>query len=86
MLTLRATTILMLLTTATAHAQPSALHDGELIIRGGWLFDGVSDSRRINSGIIIRNGEIVEVDATVQQQIPNTAKLLNLLDSETILP
>jgi len=37
-----------------AQAQWSDPHDGTLIIRGGWLFDGLSDTRRRNSGIIIR--------------------------------
>ena len=41
-----------------------------LVIRGGWLFDGVSNARRQNSGIIIKKGEILEVDVDVQQQIP----------------
>jgi len=69
-----------------AHAQWSEPQDGALIIRGGWLFDGVSDERRRNSGIIIKNGEIVQVDADVQQQILTDADVLDLLDSDTILP
>ncbi len=69
-----------------AHAQWSEPRDGALIIRGGWLFDGVSDERRRNSGIIIRNGEIAQVDADVQQQILTDADVLDLLDSDTILP
>jgi imidazolonepropionase-like amidohydrolase len=83
---LHATTILILLTPLTVHAQWSDPEDGTIIIRGGWLFDGVSDTRRRNSGIIIRNGEIVEVDADVQSQISSNAIFVNLQDSETILP
>lgn len=81
-----ATTILILLTPLTVHAQWSDPEDGTIIIRGGWLFDGVSDTRRRNSGIIIRNGEIVEVDADGQSQTPSNAIFVNLQDSETILP
>ena len=83
---LQATTILILLTSVMAQAQMSETENEELIIRGGWLFDGVSDTRRRNSGIVIRNGEIVEVDANVEQQIQTTANVIDLQDTETILP
>jgi imidazolonepropionase-like amidohydrolase len=83
---LHATTFLILLTPLMAHAQWSDPEDGTLIIRGGWLFDGVSDTRRRNSGIIIRNGEIAEVDADVQPQNSSNAIFVDLQDSETILP
>ena len=84
--TLPATTVLMLLAATMSHAQWSDPVDGTLIIRGGWLFDGISDTRRRNSGIIIRNGEILEVDADIQQQILSDANVIDLQDSETILP
>ncbi len=48
--------------------------EGQLVIRGGWLFDSVSDSRRRNSGIIIRNGEIVAVDADITLPSPNGSR------------
>lgn len=83
---LHAAIILIFLLPITGHAQWSDPEDGALIIRGGWLFDGVSDTRRQNSGIIIRNGEIMEVDADVQQQILTGANVLDLQDSDTILP
>ena len=38
------------------------------------------------SGIVIRNGKIVEVDANVQQQAQNAANVIELQDSDTILP
>ena len=81
-----AATILILLTSAVSHAQRSSPENGNLVIRGGWLFDGVRDTRRRNSGIVISNGEIVEVDANVPQQILTTANVVDLRDSETILP
>jgi len=83
---LHATTILILLIPLIAHAQWSEPRDGTLILRGGWLFDGISDTRRPNSAIIIRNGVIAEVDAEVQQQIIPNATVIDLQDSETILP
>jgi imidazolonepropionase-like amidohydrolase len=83
---LHAMITLIFLAPSITHAQWSQPQDGVLIIRGGWLFDGVSDTRRPNSGIIIRNGEIAEVDADLQQQILTTADVMDLQDSETILP
>ena len=79
-------TFLVSLMPFVLHAQWSDPVDGTLVIRGGWLFDGVSDSRRRNSGIIIRNGKIAEVDADVQSQFSGNAKFIDLQDSETILP
>jgi len=83
---LHATTFLFLLTPLMLHAQWSDPEDSTLIIRGGWLFDGVSDTRRKNSGIIIQNGEIAEVDADIQPQFSTNANVIDLQDSETILP
>ena len=67
-------------------AQYSVAGDDVLVIRGGWLFDGVSDTRRRNRGIIIQDGKIVEVDVDVPQQILTTANVIDLQDSETVLP
>ena len=69
-----------------ALAQWSASGGETLLIRGGWLFDGVSDTRRRNTGIVIRNGKIVEVDASVQQQKASAVNVMDLQDSHTILP
>jgi imidazolonepropionase-like amidohydrolase len=69
-----------------AHTQWAEPGEGKLIIRGGWLFDGVSETRRRNSGIVIRNGKIVEVDADVQLEILSASAVIDLSDSETILP
>jgi len=81
-----ASTILFFLVPTMALAQWSEPEEGQLIIRGGWLFDGVSDTRRRNSGIIISNGEILQVDADVEQQILTTSNVIDLQNSETILP
>ncbi len=83
---LHAATALIFLFPVIVHAQWSEPEQGDLVIRGGWLFDGVSDTRRRNSGIIVRNGKITEVDADVRQQIANSAKVIALRDTDTILP
>jgi imidazolonepropionase-like amidohydrolase len=76
----------VLLVPQPALAQWSEAQEGQLVIRGGWLFDGVTDDRRPNTGIVIRDGKIVDVDADVQQQIFSTANVIDLAESDTILP
>jgi len=80
------TACLFLFVPQLAVAQWAEATDGSVIIRGGWLFDGVSDERRPNNGIIIRDGKIVEVDADIQQQVLSTANVIDLADTDTILP
>ena len=67
-------------------AQWTEGQEGQLVIRGGWLFDSVSDERRPNTGIVIQDGKIVEVDADVQQQVLSTANVIDLAETDTILP
>ena len=67
-------------------AQWSDAPEGQLVIRGGWLFDSVSDERRPNSGIIIRDGKIVEVDADIDQRVIASGEAVDLADTDTILP
>ena len=83
---LQVSTALIFLAPVMAQAQWAEPGDGKLIIRGGWLFDGVSETRRLNSGIVIRNGKIVEVDADVRLEILSASAVIDLTDSETILP
>lgn len=77
---------LILLATAIANAQATGPPGNDLIIRGGWLFDGIEDTRRPNSGIIVRKGKIIAVDADVQKILPNASRLVELEDHQTILP
>ena len=82
-LTLAATMLLSFLAAATAHAQWLKSGGGDLVIRGGWLFDGVGETRRPNSGIVIRNGKIAEVDAEAQTQLPGNSEIINLQESRS---
>ena len=52
---------LVLLVPQLALAQWTEAQEGQLVIRGGWLFDGVSDERRPNTGILIQDGRVEEV-------------------------
>ena len=77
---------ILLMMSATAYAQWADSSSGDLMIRGGWLFDGVSNIRRQNTGIVIREGKIVEVDADLHEKIFTASNVIDLSDSETILP
>ena len=79
-------TVLVLLKPSLVHAQENKAQADQLIIRGGWLFDGISDTRRRNSGIVIQNGKITSVDIEDAQQSLANATIIDLEDSETILP
>lgn len=76
----------LLITSAGANAQWSEPSPGSIIIRGGWLFDGVSEMRRPNTGIVIENGVFTEVDADLGESVLTTANVVDLDDSDTILP
>jgi imidazolonepropionase-like amidohydrolase len=76
----------LLLAQHLALAQWAEGQQGRLVLRGGWLFDSVSDERRPNTGIAIEDGKIVEVDAGVQQQVLNTPDVVDLAETDTILP
>ncbi|MBW2495548.1 MAG: amidohydrolase family protein [Deltaproteobacteria bacterium] len=83
---LHAGSLLFFLAPPVAEAQWSKPEQGDLFIHGGWLFDSVSDGRRRNSGISIRNGKIVEVDADARQHRQTAVTKIELEDSDTILP
>jgi imidazolonepropionase-like amidohydrolase len=85
-LTLVGNIVLVLFTPQLVNAQWSEGQEGQLVIRGGWLFDSVSDERRPNTGILIRGGKIVAVDADIGQQALNAANVIDLAGNDTILP
>lgn len=78
--------VIVLLPSSLVRAQEAKAEADQLVIRGGWLFDGISDTRRRNSGIVIHNGKITGVDIEAEQQSLADATLIELEDSETILP
>ena len=78
--------LLLLLAPQLALAQWSEGQEGQLVIRGGWLFDSVSNERRPNTGIVIQDGKIVKVDADVQQQVFSAASVVDLAATDTVLP
>ena len=83
---MKSTALCLLLVSGTIHAQWSEAPSDRVIVRGGWLFDGVSDTRRPNTGIVIRDGIFVEIDADLQESVLTTANVIDLAESETIVP
>ncbi|MGI9220552.1 MAG: amidohydrolase family protein [Woeseiaceae bacterium] len=69
-----------------ASAQWEEAQEGEILILGGYLFDGISDTRRPNTGIVIQNGVIVDVDAQLGQRVVNDTGVIKLDENDTILP
>jgi len=76
----------LLLASTAVHAQWSEPSADQIIVRGGWLFDGISDTRRRNTGIVIRDGVFAEIDADLEENILSAATVVDLTDSETIIP
>ncbi len=66
--------------------QENAAPGKQLLIQGGWLFDGISDTLRKNTGILVKNGKITAVDIDAKQTNLADATIIKLEDSETILP
>ena len=77
---------ILILSSSNSFSQWSDEPSDQILIRGGWLFDGVSDSRRKNKGILIEKGKIIYVDRSLEKDIASTIKIIELSDSETILP
>ena len=80
------TALCLLLALTAVHAQWSEPSSDQIIIRGGWLFDSVSDTRRRNTGIVIRDGIFVEIDVELEERVLTGANVIDLTDSETIIP
>ena len=79
-------TLCLLLAASPVYSQWSEPVSGTTVIRGGWLFDGVSDTRRRNTGIVIRDGVFAEIDADLGDRDLKASKVIELSESETILP
>jgi imidazolonepropionase-like amidohydrolase len=80
-----AAAIIAIATLALAQVQ-TPVRTGDLVIQGGWLFDSVHDDVRRNSGIVVRNGAIVEVDADLSSRDLSAARVVRLSDDEYLMP
>lgn len=69
---------------AAQHVTP--LRPGDIVLTGGQLFDGVRDTLVPNTGIIVRNGVLLEVGATMTGRELGGARVVQLTAGETVLP
>jgi len=83
---LRLISALLFLFSSNSFAQWSEAPSDEIFISGGWLFDGISNTRRQNKGIVIRDGKIVAIDKNLQGILLSSTNVIDLTDAETILP
>ncbi len=80
---------IFLLVSQPAFAQwihPSSVDLSDTVIEGGWLFDGFSDERLANPGILIRDGKIVGLGIDWATLDAPKTRVITLSSSETILP
>ena len=57
-----------------------------VVIRGGWVFDGIRDTRSRNTGIVIRDGRFAELEADLGERDFPGAEVIDLDDASTLLP
>lgn len=69
-----------------AQPLPSQQQPQDVVIRGGWLFDGVGDARIRNTGIVVRGGKFIEVGVELKGRDLSRARVLDLDDAATVLP
>lgn len=84
--------LLCMLSPHSIFAQWAVAPEQQILLRGGNVFDGVSDEIRPNPGILISDGQIVAVgpevffDIDPQSQEKQDTQLIELADDDTILP
>jgi len=76
---------------AVAVSVPAAQHviplqAGDIVLTGGQLFDSVRDTVVPNTGILVRNGVLLEVGATMTGRELNGARVVQLAAGDTVLP
>jgi len=71
---------------AQSAPRPTPLQAGDIVITGGQLFDSVRDSVVPNTGIVVRNGVLLEVGATLDGRDLSQAQVVRLGADEYVLP
>jgi imidazolonepropionase-like amidohydrolase len=64
----------------------ATLQGTDIVITGGQLFDGVRDTLVPNTGVIVRNGVLLEVGASLTGRDLSAARVVRLQPDETVLP
>jgi imidazolonepropionase-like amidohydrolase len=71
--------------TASQQAPPP-LRAGDIVITGGQLFDGVRDTLVPNTGLVVRQGILLEVGADLAGRDTSAARVVTLAGDQTVLP
>jgi imidazolonepropionase-like amidohydrolase len=71
---------------AGADATTSDIRQDDVIVRGGWLFDGTRDTLVRNRGIVIRGDSFIAVDVDLAGQATGGARVIELTDGQTVIP
>jgi imidazolonepropionase-like amidohydrolase len=81
----RALSALLFIFAFTTAGAARAQQSGTVILRGGWLFDGVRNDRVRNPGIVVHGGTIVRIGTPTAAENA-AATFVDVTDDETILP
>ena len=63
-----------------------SVQTGDVVFRGGLIFDAVGDSTAPNTGLIVRNGTILSVNANLAGLDLAQARVVDLAPTECLLP
>ena len=58
----------------------------QVLIKGGWLIDGLDDERRPNTGLLIQGDHIQAVDLKPDLAELESVEVIQLTDNDTVLP
>ncbi len=67
-------------------AVPIALRPGDIVILGGHRFDTARETMVPNTGLVVRSGILVEVDADLAGRDVSLAQVVRLSDDQFVLP
>lgn len=80
-------TIVTIGTVQSAQTQaPSPLRAGDIVFVGGQRFDTVREAMVPNTGIVVRSGMLLEVDAKLAGRDTSAARLVQLTADQFVLP
>jgi imidazolonepropionase-like amidohydrolase len=71
---------------AAVQTPAPALQAGDIVITGGRLFDAVGDTVRPNTGIVVRRGVLMEVNADLSGRDLSAAQVIRIDQDETVMP
>jgi imidazolonepropionase-like amidohydrolase len=71
---------------AVAPQSGISIQAGDVVFRGGLIFDAVGDTTAPNTGLIVRNGTILAVNANLAGVDLTAARVVDLAPTECLLP